>query len=316
MTTPTGPLSPYVTPDVLVSAPTGISWSTIPSGSGVTPAQRYAEQSNLCARATAQADSYCNQVLRATLDTEVFRGPDFRVTIQVGSRNGRVVLQRGPVLGVVGVQVAAANQFPHQWTTVPAGYYEPEYPPIGIFGSSAPSSAGEGGQAILISPGYVNWANGRNGVIIRVQYYNGFPHCGLVTAAAIGDTQLHVDDCTGWAITTPFSDVTGAVGTVLDSGMQEMVQVTASTVTAGPGTLTLASPLVFSHTPGTIVTTLPQSVTWAVTLMASGMALTRGATSTTVQTIPGGSSTSGGSSKPATLVGQAQELMNPFRRVI
>lgn len=312
---PTGPLSPYVTPEMLVTAPTGISWSTIPPGSGVTPAQRYAEQSNLCARSTAQTDSYCNQVLRATLDTEVFRGPDFRVTIQNGSGNGRIVLQRGPVLDVVAIQVASANVFPRQWVTVPSGYYEPEYPPIGIYGSSAPTSAGEGGQSIIIAPGYVNWANGRNGVIIQVQYYNGFPHCGLTAAASVGDTSIQVDDCTGWGITTPFSNVTGAAGTVLDSGQQELVQVTTSSVTAGPGTLTLLNPLAFSHRPGVTVTTLPQSVTWANILFASGMALTRGATSTTVQTIPGGGS-SGGSGKVSSLTQQAQALLLPFKRVI
>jgi hypothetical protein len=314
VTTPTGPLSPYVTPDVLIAAPTGISWSTIPPGTGVTPQMRFAEQSNLCARATAQADAFCNTVLRATLDTEVFRGPDFRVTVQVGSRNGRVVLQRAPVLDVVSVQVAPANVFPRQWTTVPAGYYEPEYPPIGIYGSSAPSAAGEGGQAIIISPGYISWANGRNGIIVKVQYYNGFPHCGLASAATAGASTIQVDDCTGWGITTPFSDVTGATGTILDSGAQETVQVTASSAIAGPGTLTLAAPLAFSHPSQVIVSTLPQSVSWAVILFASGMALTRGATSTTVQAIPGGSG--GGSGKPMTLVQQAQSLLMPFKRVI
>ena len=319
MATPTGPLSPYVTPDVLIAAPTGISWSTIPPGTGVTPAQRYAEQSNLCARATAETDSFCNQPLRATLDTEVFRGPDRRVTIQVGSRNGRVILQRGPVLDVVNVQVAAANQFPHQWVTVPSGYYEPEYPPIGVYGSSAPSAGGEGGQAILISPGYVNWRNGRNGVIIRVQYYNGFPHCGLTSAAAVGDTTLNVDDCTAWATTTPFSGITGATGTVYDSGQQELVQITASSTIAGPGTLTLTTPLVFPHVKGTVVSTLPQSVMWANILLASGMAMTRGATSTTVQTIPGatgGAGVGGASSQPSIKMQQAQVLLAPFRRVI
>lgn len=319
MTTPTGPLSPYVTPEVLIAAPTGISWSTIPPGTGVTPAQRYAEQSNLCARATAETDSFCNQPLRATLDTEVFRGPNYRVTIENGSRNGRIIMQRGPVLNVVSVEVAAANQFPHQWVTVPPGSYEPEYPPIGVYGSSAPSAGGEGGQAIIIAPGYINWCNGRQGIIVRVRYYNGFPHCGLTAAAAVGDTVLQVDDCTAWATTTPFSGVTGATGTVYDSGQQELVQVTATSVTAGPGTLTLATPLVFAHAKSVVVSTLPQSVMWANILLASGMAMTRGATSTTVQTIPGGSGGSGSSGGntglPVMKMQQAQTLLAPYRRV-
>jgi hypothetical protein len=276
---------------------------------------RYAEQSNLCARATAMADAYCNQVLRATLDTEVFRGPNYRVVVLSGSRNGRVLLQRWPVLDVVSVQVAASNVFPHQWLAVPSGYYEPEYPPIGIYGSSAPAGDAEGGQAIIIAPGYISWGNGRDGTIIQVAYYNGWPHCGLTAAASAGDTSIQVDDCTGWALTTPFSAVTGAAGTVYDSGQQELAQVTAASVTSGPGTLTLASPLAFSHARSVIVSTLPQSVMWAIILFASGMALTRGATATTVQSIPGaGSST--GTQKSSDLISQAKALLAPFRRVI
>ena len=47
--------TPYCTPNELVSAPTGISWSTIPPYKGTTPAQQTAEQVNILGRATAQA---------------------------------------------------------------------------------------------------------------------------------------------------------------------------------------------------------------------------------------------------------------------
>jgi hypothetical protein len=316
VTTPTGPLSPYVTPEVLTAAPTGISWSTIPPGRNVTEAQHYAEQSNICARATAMCDTYCNQVLRATLDTEVFRGPNFRVTVLTGSRNGRVILQRWPILGIESVQVAPDSVFPRQWLTVPDGYYEPEYPPIGLYGSVAPSAAGEGGQSIIIAPGYINWALGRDGWVIQVQYYNGWPHCGLTANAAVGVSTLSVDDCTGWGLTASFSGVTGATGTIYDAGSQETVQVTATSTTSGPGMLTLASPLMFAHDAGTVVSTLPQSVSWAAIQLAASIALTRGATATTVQTIPGGSGSTTGSKAPGDMMAAAQALLMPFKRVI
>lgn len=316
MTTPTGPLSPYITPELLTAAPTGISWSTIPPGRTVTEPQRYAEQQNICARATAMCDAYCNQVLRATLDTEVLRGPDWRVTISNGSGNGRVILQRSPVLDVASVQVSPANMFPHQWVTVPAGFYEPEYPPIGLYGSTAPAASGEGGQAIIIAPGYVTWANGRNGTIVKIQYYNGWPHCGITATAAAGSSTVQVDDCTGWGLTSAFSGVTGASGTVYDAGQQELVQVTSASAVSGPGTLTLASPLVFTHSPSVIISTLPQSISWAVILLASSVALTRGATATTVQTIPGGGGSTTGAKAPGDVMEQAHALLNPFKRVM
>jgi hypothetical protein len=316
MTMPTGPLSPYVTPEILTAAPTGISWSTIPPGRNVTDAQRYAEQSNICARATAMVDLYCNQVLRATLDNEVLRGPGFRVRVLNGSGNGRAILSRWPVIGVSSIQVAASNIFPHQWITVPDGYYEPDVPPIGLYGTVAPAGDAQGGQAIIIAPGYVNWCNGRDGIVLSIDYYNGWPHCGLTTAAEAGTTTLVVDDTTGWAITSAFSGVTGATGTIYDAGQQEVVQVTATSTASGPGTLTLASATAFSHAAGVIVSTLPQSVIWAATMYGASVALTRGSTATTVQSIPGASSSTGGVKSASDMTGDAQTLLNPFKRVI
>ena len=314
MTTPlpVGPLTPYVTPATLVSAPTGIAWSTIPPGKDVTPARHLAEQANICARATAQADEYCNQVLRATSDTEVYHGPDYRVTVQQ-TGNVRIILQRWPVLAVTKVEVSPAATWPRQWVTLPAGWAEPETPPAGLYGSTAPSAAGSGGQSILIGPGYVDWSQGRQGYTIRVTYVNGWPHAGLVSPAPQGATSLQVDDCTGWAVTSG-AGVTGATGVVKDSGAQEVVQVTAASAQAGPGTLTLAAPLRFPHQPGVAVTTLPASAEWAVILFATAQALTRGATTTTVQAL-----------KPATqtsvkhvddLCTEAELLLSPYRRVI
>jgi hypothetical protein len=312
---PVGPLTPYVTPELLVSAPTGISWSTIPPGKDVTPAQHYAEQLNICMRATAQADEYCNQPLRATTDVETLHGPNYRAVVQTGSGLGRLLLQRWPVLDVLSVKVAP-NTFPRQWTTVPSGYYEPEVPVIGLYGSSAPSAAGEGGQAILIQQGYLNWSLGRNGITVQVQYVNGWPHCSLTADTSAGASTVTVDDCTGWALTGAASSQTGATGVVYDGGSQETVQVASSSATTGPGTLTLSSPLMYAHTAGTLVSTLPASIIWAVTLLGTAQALTRGATSTTIHAIPGAGGGTAGGKGPADLTGEAELLLHPYRRTV
>ena len=305
--------TPYCTVPELIAAPTGISWSTIPPYKGTTPAQQTAEQINILGRATAQADLYTNQILRATLDTEQISGPDYRVTVMTGVGNGRVILSRWPILSITEVQVAPNGVFPRQWTTLPAGSYDLEHPTLGLFGTSAPSAAGDGGQSIVIQPGYVGWGGGRNGVLLRISYINGWPHCSTTAAAALGATSLPVDDCTGWAITSEFG-VTGATGTIYDSGQQETVQVTAASATAGPGNLTLSSGLTFGHAAGVMVTTLPQSVIWATILFASAQALTRGSTSTTIHAIPGGSG--GGEKGPEGLVGDGELLLHPLRRTI
>lgn len=314
---PVGPLTPYVTPEILTQAPTGISWSTIPPGRDVTYEMRLAEQANICQRATAQVDAYCNQVLRASIDNEQYSGPNFRMTIQNGTGNTRMILQRWPILQVISVQVAANAVFPRQWTSLSSNMWDIEWPPLGIYGTNAPSSAGEGGQSIVLAPGTTSWYLGRNGYLIKVSYINGWPHTGLTAAAVAGATSISVDDCTGWAITSEATGVTGATGTVYDSGAQEVVQVTAASATSGPGTLTLASPLTFNHDTGVMVSTLPQSIIWATILFCTSIALTRGATSTTVQTIPGGGGSSGtGAKEPSDVAGEAELLLNPFRRTI
>ena len=230
-----------------------------------------------------------------------------------GVGNGRVILSRWPILSIVSIQVAPNGVFPRQWTTLPAGSYDIEHPTIGLFDTVAPSAAGDGGQSIVISPGYVNWAGGRNGVLLRITYVNGWPHTSFTSSVAAGALTLPVDDCTGWAITGEFG-VTGAAGIVYDSGQQETAQVTAASATSGPGTLTLASPLTSGHAAGVMLTTLPQSAIWATILFASAQALTRGSTSTTVHQIPGTGSS--GEKGAEDLIAQGELLLHGLRRTI
>ena len=265
-------------------------------------------------RATSEIDAYCNMVLRATIDTESRTGPNYWLTIQNGTFNSRIILYRKPILNINSIQVSG-NTFPRQWTTVPPGMYDIEYPQIGSYGTSAPSSASESGQSIILSAGYVDWSMGRNGYIVKVQYVNGWPHTSLTQNVLAGVTSLPVDDCTAWA---PFSPGTnGATGVIYDSGAQEVIQVTAASATTGPGNLTLASALQFPHQAGVLVSTLPASVQEAAIWLCAAMALTRGATSTTIHQIPGGAGGSGGDvNSPNSLIKRAHSLLDPFKRTI
>lgn len=310
----TGPLTPYVVPgDALTGWPVGVDYDTIPMGSTVVTGQKTAALYNMCQSATTQVDSYCNQPLRATLATETQSGPDYYLTVQVGSGLGRMVLQRWPVTQIIGVQVAAAGGFPRQWTTVPAGYWDIERPVQGLYGTNAPSAAGEGGQAILIAPGYLNWCNGRNGLRMQVQYMHGWPHAGLTTQGTAGTSALAVDDCTGWApagSTSAANSTTGAIGVIYDGASQETITCTAASATAGPGTLTLASPTTYAHNAGVMVSALPADVIWSSALFTGADALTRGATTTTVRSLPGHA---GGASGADELRIDAELKLRPYR---
>jgi len=283
----------------------------------------------MCQRATALVNGYCNQVLRATADVELLHGPDFRVTVGPGaggsinapywiggwgnSFNTRIILSRFPILQVTNVATCPNTTFPRTWTSLPANCYEPEIPPIGIYGSVSPSSEAFGSQAIIVAPGYINWANGRNGWAIQVEYVNGFPHCEITASASAGDTSLTVDDCTGWGITN-WAGITGATGVIKDSGQQETIHVTATSATSGPGTLTLSSALVYPHEAGTLFTTLPASIEQACILFCTAEALTRGATTTTIHDIGGHAQNTGGD--VTGLKAEAELLCHPYRRSI
>jgi hypothetical protein len=149
---------------------------------------------------------------------------------------------------------------------------------------------------------------------IEVSYVNGYPHCSLTAACAAGDTTIAVNDCTGWAVSNYYGTYTGATGRVVDSGQQEAVHVTTASVTTGPGTLTLSSPLGYPHQAGTLVTTLPASIEQACIYFATAEALTRGATSTTIHAVGGAAQSSDSGAR--SLIEEGELLCHAFRRTI
>ncbi|HEX5568683.1 MAG TPA: hypothetical protein VFY14_17455, partial [Streptomyces sp.] len=296
-------------------------------GRDVTSAQRLAEQSNICARATAMVDEACKQPLRATVDTLPLFGPGVRVGVPANGAPAELILKRWPVLEVISVQVAP-NRLPWTFTTVPPTAYQIKYPVVGLYNSSAPAAAAEGGQTVLLDPCWLTgsglsgagrgWAPGRghDQYVIMVQHVNGWPHAATTAAASAGDTTLAVDDCTGWVITSPFSGApTGATGTVYDAANQEVIHVTAASAAQGPGTLTLAAPLAYAHASGVMASTLPENVGWAAIMFCISQALARGATSTTVHQIPGGPG-GGGSPGPADWAKCARAALASYARII
>jgi hypothetical protein len=315
VTTPAYPASstPYITPDQLTAGlwPVAVDWSTLPPGTNVTQSQKQAALAEVCLVASADINGYLNYPLRAVLNTEQQQGPDFRITVRNSTKEARVILSRWPITQIVSVQVAPAGVYPIQWTTVPSGFYRPEFPVIGRPDASTPSGSGEGGQAILIAPGYVNWCNGRWGTIVSVQYYHGWPHSSLTAAASAGDTTIQVGDVTSWAPLT--AGQPGAEGIIYDTTAgQEPISVTAASPTTGTGTLTLASPLAYGHASGVMVSSLPSNVHWAAAELAGAQALTRGAQAMVNAAAPGRAA--GGNAK-ADLKAHAFSILSTYKKV-
>lgn len=299
--------TPYVTPDVLVTQPTGIAWSTLP-GRGATQAENTAALYNICAQATAEIDEYLDVVLRATVNRETLRGPgDFRFQMRPDG-TARLLLSSGPVVSVLGGKWSPSSSFPRAWTDLTAGDFDIEKPPLSLYSASA-SGSGEGGLAVFLRPGVASWAAGRQATLVQVQYISGWPHAGLADDATAGATSIDVDEVAAW-----MPDDVGATGVIYDGAGQEAVTVTGASATQGPGTLTLASPLTADHAADTLTTTMPPSIIWAASLFAAAEALTRGATATTVQQTPGtGVNASAGHEA---LRQHAREIISAYRRVV
>lgn len=295
--------APYITPQILDEAPTGIAWNTIPAP-GASAQQQAAAKLTICRRATGMVDAACNQILCATTDTEELLGPDYRLTVH--HNYARALLSRFPVISVLSARVSASASLPPVWMPVPPSALALETAGLDLASGGVYAGAGAGPAAIVIAAGYVTWALGRNGYRLSVTYTNGWPNTLLTAPAAQGATTISVDETTGWL---------GTRGTLYDGQSTEDAVVTAVSAAAGPGTLTLTAASGYAHNLGVLFSALPPAVQQAAVLFATEQALVRGSTATAIQSLPG-ARTGGGGPGRQDLRDEANDWLRPFKRVI
>jgi hypothetical protein len=324
--------TPYINVQTLLNAPSGVAWDIIPEPQASAGAQE-AELSNVAWRATSMIDTDAQQVLRATVDNETLTGPgSARFGFQQGSGLGLLYMRRWPVTEVLGIQMSWNRSFPRVWSTIAAQNYDINHPLINSYADTASATAPDGGSSILVNPcalypaaagGSIyaparTWGAPRNSLRLIVSYVNGWPHTSLAESVDAGATSISVDDVTGW---------TGAQGFAYDGASTEPISVTAvsanspvelpngiGTAQSGPGTLTLASPLSFSHAAGVLTSSLPAGLMQAAILACAIQAMDAGIESISVQTVSG-SQTTGGNGIDA-LRKMYWQFLNAFIRVI
>jgi hypothetical protein len=275
-------------------------------------------------------DTYARQVLRSTVGVEYLTGPGQpRCNVDRNTGNGVLQTKWWPVTEVLAIQVSPARAFPPVWTPVPAGQWRVRHPLISP-GDSASATAPDGGWTIDVAPGWISRGGcgrgpagargdgGRGGQLVQVCHLNGWPHTSLTETAEGGATELSVDDVTGWA---------GASGIAYDGASTESMSAAsvsaaslfalpdgAGTAEAGPGVITLSSPLSFSHDAGTVVSALPADATYATILAAAVQALTGGTDAITIQSVGGEHSSPQPTAEGMTK--QYQALLNEYRRIM
>jgi hypothetical protein len=259
---------------MLTSAPAGLSWQVVPTLTA-PGSENLAQLATVCFTATAQAEAYCRQPLRATIATEQLKGPGRpRVSIDPDTHEAGLITRRWPVTAVQAVQVSPSRCYPPEWTLVPAGMYRVRHPPV-MDAGPAMAGAPTGGNAIDVAPGWITRRSGPWDIL--ASYSAGWPHAGLTAAAEQGATTVSVDDVTGWD---------GQTGFIYDGASTEPAQVTtatasvpvqlpgiAGTVQSGPGTLALSAPLAYGHDAGTVFSALPLTAIHGVALLAAVQAL-------------------------------------------
>ena len=266
----------YITTGMLQSAPAGLSWTVVPTLTA-SGDEQLAQLAQVCWKATSAVDTYCKQPLRATAVTEPLTGPNRpRVSVDRDTGMTALITREWPVTEVHAIQVSPARCFPPVWTLVPANQYRIRHPVL-LSAAGLPQTGPSGGNAIDVAPQWVNRDHGPGYWSVLVSYTSGWPHAGFTATAEQAASTVTVDDVTGW---------TGYAGFIYDGPSTEFVQVTAAaasvpvqlpgvagTVQAGPGTLTLASPLAFGHDAGAAISALPMNVIHSAGLHAAVEAL-------------------------------------------
>lgn len=310
--------SPYVTPSIIANAPTGVPWTIIPE-QGASDLAKFAEQTNMCWRTTAEVDRICNQPLRATLDTEEETGPDFRVTID-SQGVAHMLASRWPILSVVGAQVSPAAAFPPAWQVLPPDSVRRGSGVIGAYGTTTPGTGAQGQVELDIAPGWVTWYAGRNGTKLQVAYLNGWPHAGLTGNVDAGALMLPVDDVTGMAGAAPF---------LYDGANTEQVTVNAVTALAsvttmgvqvpvGPGWLNLAAPTRYAHTvtstAAVLASSMPADIQLASLCLVAAEAVDAGIEGIVISEVRGVQQSSFSGS--AALLARAEKILHSYRRAL
>lgn len=282
--------TPYLTLNEYKTAPTSIDIDNLVFNSQ-DPEVQDAELANTIARASSWIDTFCNQVLAATVESEQQRS---RV-----STDGSIRLhpRYNPVMAL---------------TSFNWGY------PPNLQGLADCSIAWIEEQEIIIpnitlstwtTQGPLQFGIGAgtpsNEVFMKYTYVAGYTNTTILTAVA-GQSSLTVTDPTGM--------IAGQMLKIYDGQYSENVTV-ASTYTFGSATVPLVRPLVYNHLPTVAISALPPAVKEAAILVTTSFLKTRGDSSMTM----GISSLPSNSLPNADKVGQeialAMQLLLPYRRV-
>jgi len=281
---------PYLTIKEFKDAPTAIDIDNLVFDSQ-DPEVQDAELANVIARASSWIDTFCNQVIGATVESEQQRSRySGDGSIRFHPRYNPVVallsLEYGYPPSLMSLPDCSVAWIEDQEVIVPNAT-------LGTYTSQGPLQFG------AMSSG------NRNEVFLKYSYVNGYANTVIATAVA-GEYEVEVVDAKGI--------LAGQMLKIYDGQYTENVTV-ADNYVFGSLVVPIVYPLVYDHIPTTPISALPPAVKEAAILVTTAFLKARGDSSMTMQV-----TTAPGTSLPnADAVGQeialAMQLLQPYRRV-
>lgn len=284
--------TPYLTIAEYKNAPTSIDIDNLVFNSS-DPDVQDSELTNVIDRASSWIDTFCNQILGATHETENQRA---RISsdgyIKFHPRYNPVIaltaLQYGnPSTDLITVQDCSVAWIEDQQILFPYAYMS------SLFTSQGPLQFG------------APYANGTQ-VYLKYTYVNGYANTLIATATATQST-LTVTDAVG---------ITAGLEMKIYDGMYSERVTVADSYTFGSTTIPLEVPLVYSHTAGVSISALPPAIKEAAILVTTAMLKVRGDASMTmgIGTAPITDST-GVNQNITNDMSMAMDLLKPYRRI-
>ena len=285
--------TPYLTTDEYRNAPTSIDIDNLVFNSS-DPDDQNSELANVIARASSWIDTYCNQILGATQETETQRArisPDG--TIKFHPRYNPVIALTdfwygNPSNNLIQAQDCSVAWIENQQIIFPYVSQSSYFTSQGPLQFGFPSSAG-------------------TLVYLKYTYVNGYPNTLIATATALASS-LTVTSGTG---------ITAGDQLKIYDGMYSENVTVASTYVFGSTTVPLTSPLLYSHSAGVSISALPPAIKEAAILATTAMLKVRGDNSLTmaVGTLPSQATTPQVQASISDDMSMAMALLAPYRRI-
>jgi len=283
--------TPYLTLAEFKNAPTAIDIDNLVFNSQ-DPDVQDAELSNVIARASSWIDTYCNQVLAATTETENMRG---RL-----SSDGtlRIHPRYNPIIAVIAFSYGNPTSQMNPIVDPSVAWIEDSQiiMPIGNLSFNY-TTQGPLQFGLPMTP--------RRELFVNLQYVAGYANT-TITSATAGQSTLVVADPTGIIANSSLQ--------IYDGFNSELVTI-ASNHTYGNTTVALAAPLAYSHSSGVSISALPPAIKEAAILVTTAMLKVRGDSSMTMAISSTAGQSIAGKDKMGEDIALAKELLTPYRRV-